>query len=417
MRRRLTAALLCLCMMLTLLPSTAYAAVGDLLGNSSAENQALLEELERVTGQDGEAVRALLEQYGILDENGNLVTDQSVVLDGTEYTLEEVEALLSDPATDLTRVAEVDGVPIALSDLKTIIAIERELQYLQEKYFTGAAFEGEALANVNSLLAQLQSEGMTLVADSNQIVFDTSSEQQSGNLYYISTQKVTIPAGTTISVKFKMNFSDAFKALFSGYTSMFKGNLRVFLSDNLDTYAWNSANQVIYLSSVDNMNAANGKEYTLSATFSNEYTGPLYLCIAAPDMRTFEEYEQYFPFDVLTFGKIWQNVSFYDTQGFFFQNEAGTLRDQWNGYFGVEISPPAMGSSCSVTGSQLSFTGGRNFLEFSLVDNTATIVDNTLTYLQRCITNLNVDNAVRFQVSATLAQTNDKKYPLIIQLE
>ena len=125
MRRRLTAALLCLCMMLTLLPSTAYAAVGDLLGNSSAENQALLEELERVTGQDGEAVRALLEQYGILDENGNLVTDQSVVLDGTEYTLEEVEALLSDPATDLTRVAEVDGVPIALSDLKTIIAIER----------------------------------------------------------------------------------------------------------------------------------------------------------------------------------------------------------------------------------------------------------------------------------------------------
>lgn len=401
-------------MMLTLLPSTAYAAVGDLLGNSSAENQALLEELERVTGQDGEAVRALLEQYGILDENGNLVTDQSVVLDGTEYTLEEVEALLSDPATDLTRVAEVDGVPIALSDLKTIIAIERELQYLQEKYFTGAAFEGEALANVNSLLAQLQSEGMTLVADSNQIVFDTSSEQQSGNLYYISTQKVTIPAGTTISVKFKMNFSDAFKALFSGYTSMFKGNLRVFLSDNLDTYAWNSANQVIYLSSVDNMNAANGKEYTLSATFSNEYTGPLYLCIAAPDMRTFEEYEQYFPFDVLTFGKIWQNVSFYDTQGFFFQNEAGTLRDQWNGYFGVEISPPAMGSSCSVTGSQLSFSGGRNFLEFSLVDNTATIVDNTLTYLQRCITNLNVDNAVRFQVSATLAQTNDKKYPLII---
>ena len=401
-------------MMLTLLPSTAYAAVGGLLGNSSAENQALLEELERVTGQDGEAVRALLEQYGILDEDGNLITDQSVVLDGTEYTLEEVEALLSDPNTDLTQVAEVDGVPIALKDLATIIAIERELQYLQEKYFTGAAFEGEALANVNSLLAQLQGEGMTLAADSNQIVFDTSKVQVKDNTYYISTQDVTIPRGTTISVKFKMNFSDAFKALFSGYTSMINGTLRVFLSDSLDTYTWNSANQVIYLSSVDNMNAANGKEYTLSATFSNEYTGPLYLCIAVPGMRTFEEYEQYFPFDVLTFGKIWQNVSFYNTQGFFFQNEAGTLRDQWNGYFGVEISPPAMGSSCSVTGSQLSFSGGRNFLEFSLVDNTATIVDNTLTYLQRCITNLNVDNAVRFQVSATLAQTNDKKYPLII---
>ena len=114
MRKRLTAALLCLCMMLTLLPGTAYAAVGELLGNSRAENQALLEQLEALTGQDGEAIQALLEQYGLLDEDGNLDIDQTVELDGDAYTLAEIEALLDDPDADLSRVGYVDGVPIAL---------------------------------------------------------------------------------------------------------------------------------------------------------------------------------------------------------------------------------------------------------------------------------------------------------------
>ena len=47
-------------------------------------------------------------------------------------------------------------MPIALKDLATIIAIERQLQYLQEKYFTGASFEGEALDNLNSLLGSFR---------------------------------------------------------------------------------------------------------------------------------------------------------------------------------------------------------------------------------------------------------------------
>ena len=162
MRKRLTAALLCLCMMLTLLPGTAYAAVGELLGNSRAENQALLEQLEALNGQDGEAIQALLEQYGLLDEYGNLDIDQTVELDGDAYTLAEIEALLDDPDADLSRVGYVDGVPIALGDLKTIIAIERELQRIQETYFSGKAFDGESLANLNSLVAQLQTTGITL---------------------------------------------------------------------------------------------------------------------------------------------------------------------------------------------------------------------------------------------------------------
>ena len=63
MRKRLTAVFMCLCMMLTLLPAPAYAAVRELVGNPAEENQALLEELEALTGQDGEAVLELLEAH------------------------------------------------------------------------------------------------------------------------------------------------------------------------------------------------------------------------------------------------------------------------------------------------------------------------------------------------------------------
>ncbi len=162
MRKQLTAVLLTLCMMLTLLPAPAYAAVGDLLGNSPAANQELLDQLSALTGQDSETVLALLEQYGLLDEDGNLSTDQTVELDGVEYTLEGIEALLSDPNTDLGQTGYVDGVPIALGNLATIIAIERELQRIQETYFSGKSFDGEALDNLNSLIDQIQAEGITV---------------------------------------------------------------------------------------------------------------------------------------------------------------------------------------------------------------------------------------------------------------
>ena len=205
MRRRLAAVLLCLCMMLTLLPTPAYAAVRELVGNSAEENQALLEELEALTGQDGEAVLELLEAYGLLDKDGNLITDQTITLNGTEYDLEEIEAMLNDPSTDLSEVGYVGDIPIAMGDLKTIIAIERELQRIQKLYFSGTPFEGESLDNFNDLLDQVQASGITingaqtLAAGSGTRVanvdnIDTLSLNGSG------TANIDAKAGETLSV-------------------------------------------------------------------------------------------------------------------------------------------------------------------------------------------------------------------------
>lgn len=204
MRKKLLSLLLAVCMTLSLLPGTAYAAVGDLLSNSAQENQALLETLENLTGQDGAAIQAMLEQYGLLDENGNLVTDQTITLDGVEYTLDELEALLSDPATDLSQVGYVDGVPIALGDLKTILAIERELQRIQETYFSGAAFEGEALDNLNDLMEQLQNDGISVNAGTvgRTPVADVSnfSSVAYGQSYSIDIQPVAVGQEVSVTV-------------------------------------------------------------------------------------------------------------------------------------------------------------------------------------------------------------------------
>lgn len=401
-------------MALSLLPGTAFAAVGDLLNNQTAKNESLLQQLQDFTGESYEEVYDLLDTLGLLDEDGNLVTDQTIDLDGKTYTLEEIENLLNDPDTDLTQVAEVDGVPIALKDLATIIAIERQLQYLQEKYFTGATFEGESLENLNSLLEQLQGEGMTLAASGDQIFFDTSTVGTASSsdlpVWYISAGNVNIPAGTTLSVKFKLNLSDAIKKdLFLGTSPA------VYLSndpknDILSGDLTGANSETIYI--------ANGtttkEEYSLSITANYDYTGPLHLCLRGPSLQSGAVLDYDTNFAKYSFGTIWQAVSFYDAQGFLFGN-GSALSDQWNGYFSVQHAQPIMEGSCSVTDSQLSFQGERNFLEFYLVDDNSVIgVDHTLTFLQRCITDFKADNAVRFQVNATLSQTNSGNYPLII---
>ena len=162
MKKRFIAALLSLCMTLTLLPTTAFAALSDLLGNTPKENQAILEQLSALTGGSSDQVLSMLNALGLLDEDGNFKVDQTITLDGRVLTLAAVMELLENPATDLTRIADVDGTPVALGDLKTMIQIEQELQRIKDTYFSGREFTGEALENLNSLMEQLELQGISL---------------------------------------------------------------------------------------------------------------------------------------------------------------------------------------------------------------------------------------------------------------
>ena len=162
MKKRILSILLICCMVLTMLPTTAFAAVSDSLGNTPEENQAILEQLSALTGGSSDQVLSMLNALGLLDEDGNFKVDQTITLDGQVLTLAAVMELLENPATDLTRIADVDGTPVALGDLKTMIQIEQELQRIKDTYFSGREFTGEALENLNSLMEQLELQGISL---------------------------------------------------------------------------------------------------------------------------------------------------------------------------------------------------------------------------------------------------------------
>ena len=149
-------------MVLTMLPTTAIASVSDSLGNTPEENQAILEQLSALTGGSSDQVLSMLNALGLLDEDGNFKVDQTITLDGQVLTLAAVMELLENPATDLTRIADVDGTPVALGDLKTMIQIEQELQRIKDTYFSGREFTGEALENLNNLMEQLELQGISL---------------------------------------------------------------------------------------------------------------------------------------------------------------------------------------------------------------------------------------------------------------
>ena len=162
MKKRILSILLVCCMVLTMLPTAAFAAVSDSLGNTPEENQAILEQLSALTGGSSDQVLSMLNALGLLDEDGNFKVDQTITLDGRVLTLAAVMELLEDPATDLTRIADVDWTPVALGDLKTMIQIEQELQRIKDTYFSGREFTGKALKNLNSLMEQLELQGISL---------------------------------------------------------------------------------------------------------------------------------------------------------------------------------------------------------------------------------------------------------------
>ena len=162
MKKRILSILLVCCMVLTMLPTAAFAAVSDSLGNTPEENQAILEQVSALTGDSSDQVLSMLNALGLLDEDGNFKVDQTITLDGQVLTLAAVMELLENPATDLTRIADVDGTPVALGDLKTMIQIEQELQRIKDTYFSGREFTGEALENLNNLMEQLELQGISL---------------------------------------------------------------------------------------------------------------------------------------------------------------------------------------------------------------------------------------------------------------
>ena len=100
---RVICAVLCAAIVFTTVPAEVYADIGDTIGNSQEQNEQILDDLKEITGSEASAEQAMaqLQDMGLLDEEGNIVTSESILVDGSPMTLSEVKRMLADPGTDL----------------------------------------------------------------------------------------------------------------------------------------------------------------------------------------------------------------------------------------------------------------------------------------------------------------------------
>lgn len=418
-KRKILSLLLTLCMLLSLLPAPVYAAVADLVGNSAEQNASVLEQLQNFSGESYEEAYDLLSSLGLLDESGNLVTDESVMLDGESYSLEKIETLLNAPDTDLTKVAEVDGVPIALGDLKTVIAIEQELQYLQEKYFTGRTFEGEALKNVNSLLTQLQSQGLTLSSPSAgaSVVLSSAGTANVGGypFHYVSTPNPFKPEqGQTFSVKFKLAVPEAIKKLGAV-------DIEVSLASGISPSSPN-----VLDSEIIKANAADSSMvYTLTYTVDTEWNDFRYLYLGVSCKSgsiSSISFDNLLNFADRSFGTLYGGVSFYEPEGFFFGDSSGNKLENYNLFFDYQFELPELPNQWSreeeLTSNSGTMAGGTTFsILGTSTDSSYDNLDVVYHFLQSCKEDQEIDTWQRFQVTATIKQSNPKSAALMSSAE
>lgn len=176
------------CLLVVLLVTTSWMSVlaesyGSNSGieSSSMFNDELLQFLVNEYGAEQAAsLFQTIRDLGLVDGNGFFI-NHLIYLNGKGYTLDEMKGILADESTDLTQVAEVDGVPISLDTLQKIIAIEDYIELIRQTMDTDdVTITPEHLDSLNSLIKQAGKEGLAFTNGKGNTV--TSEVYGSGKL-------------------------------------------------------------------------------------------------------------------------------------------------------------------------------------------------------------------------------------------
>lgn len=392
-------------MLLSLLPAPAYAAVGQLLGNSPAANQALLEELASLTGGTTQEAYAMLEQLGLLDENGQVKTDYTLELDGEEYTLDQIEKLLEDPATDLSQVGYVDGTPIALGDLKTILQIERELQRIQDTYFSGRTFSGEAADNLNSLLDQLRVQGVMPLVGA-----DMPVDWLRNKVVDVSEMKV---------VPMTIGYSYAYSGSFTVYNGE---SVSVDLTLDTGTLGRRVREVNVQVSSRSVKLTPDNPTAKLELNFGeSNYTVRFAVSVVRNDSAAPEAGAYGTLGATLEFSNPTGGLTFYSPETGYTDRHTMLITDTRDGPGAIsdtESSPVSNEMTISNDGNQFWSQVSFRFLDqdgtrVNRVDDIRQLLQSSLQDADGDPVAINEVNAVKFQVSGQLTQTNDEAMALV----
>ncbi|HQA66201.1 MAG TPA: hypothetical protein PKW47_10090, partial [Bacillota bacterium] len=169
--------LCCILIVLMVLQMTypAFAYTSNTINNSIEENQTILDKLQSMYGENlsEDDIVNELSNMGLLDEQGNLNVTESIMVDGTPMTLDQVKQMLYKDDADLSKVVSVDGTELRLADLKIMIEIEEELARLKREYFEDAMpLTDEHNAALKSLVNQIEGQGISLLSGETEIPID-----------------------------------------------------------------------------------------------------------------------------------------------------------------------------------------------------------------------------------------------------
>ncbi|MBQ5970396.1 MAG: cadherin-like beta sandwich domain-containing protein [Clostridia bacterium] len=173
--KQIVAVLMTLIMLFTACPVSAFA---SLLENDPAVNRQILQALTEIADNEDTAREYynILQQYGLLDEDGNAVENWSVTMRGEDVTLEEIRALLAGDY-DPQELVWVDGTPITLENLNTILQIEDYVSYVKETYFTAHEWTEAQKESARSLANQINNGGITLTSTGAPVIGSSGNSQ------------------------------------------------------------------------------------------------------------------------------------------------------------------------------------------------------------------------------------------------
>lgn len=165
--RRAIALLMAVMLLINLIPMTALADISATINNTPEQNQAILDALRQLYGEEltSQAAQQELGDLGLLDGTGEIAITSTINVDGEQLTLDQVRQMVFSADADLDKLVSVDGTPITLGDLKLMIEIEDELQRIRDTYFGDVTLTPEQQAALDSLRAQIESEGISISAE------------------------------------------------------------------------------------------------------------------------------------------------------------------------------------------------------------------------------------------------------------
>ena len=166
MRTCRSAIILFLAVLLAASPVTNAVAAGASSSRTDVWNEALLQFLiDEFGAEHALELYQWLQDVRLIDENGQIIR-HAIHLDGQAYTLEEFRALLASGQLDLTKTAYIDGQPIPVEVLKTILELEDRLALLAENYRLRASkLTPEHLDSLISLFSQAGTVGLSVYGE------------------------------------------------------------------------------------------------------------------------------------------------------------------------------------------------------------------------------------------------------------